>query len=215
MPPRSSLLKGKKEGKAKQNRTEHNTTQRLRQLVCRSISIPSTKNRKHHSSNHILKMLFSSSLTWVATLLTLTSAIPTNNEPNNKRPIRRSLTGLAFKPLNQEFYPIPNPPYANNPPNPAGYPLPTGTAPSIPYPTGTSAPLPPLPTGSLPCTTPNTIVCSGPKLFGLCSNGAVQFRPVAPGAACLNGKIVSEREIYAIVDDEEDEDDGIGGWGWW
>ncbi|PPJ51667.1 hypothetical protein CBER1_08766 [Cercospora berteroae] len=158
----------------------------------------------------------------LATLLTvtLTSAIPTNNnnEPgvNNKPPIRRSLTGLAFKPLNQEFYPIPNnQPYANNPPNPSGHPLPTGTAPSIPYPTGTSAPFPPIPTGFTPCTTANSIVCASPKLVGLCENGAVSFRPVAPGTACVNGRIVSEREIYAIVDDEEDEDDGIGGWGWW
>ncbi|PIA90676.1 hypothetical protein CB0940_10989 [Cercospora beticola] len=149
----------------------------------------------------------------LATLLTfsLTSAIPTNNEPNNNKPhIRRSLTGVAFKPLNQEFYPVRNNPPSANPPYAA---IPTGTAPSIPYPTGTSSPFP-IPTGSLPCTTSNSIVCAGPKLFGLCSNGAVSFRPVAPGTACLSGKIVSEREIYAIVDDEDDED-REDGWSWW
>ncbi|GIZ49790.1 hypothetical protein CKM354_001281600 [Cercospora kikuchii] len=152
----------------------------------------------------------------LATLLTLTSAIPTNNnnEPNNKPHIRRSLTGVAFKPLGQEFYPVANNPPYGNPRNPAGYPVPTGTAPAVPYPTGTSSPFP-IPTGSLPCSTSGSVVCAGPKLFGLCDNGAVSFRSVAPGTACVNGKIVSEREIYAIVDDEDDEDDRVGGWGWW
>ncbi|CAK1368349.1 unnamed protein product [Cercospora beticola] len=152
----------------------------------------------------------------LATLLSfsLTSAIPTNNEPNNKPHIRRSLTGVAFKPLNQEFYPVGNPPNTGGEAAGPNYPLPTGTAPGIPYPTGTSSPFP-IPTGSLPCTTSGSVVCAGPKLFGLCNNGAVSFRPVAPGTACLNGKIVSEREIFAIVDDEDDEDDRVGGWSWW
>lgn len=192
----------------KQGKTEHNDNDSWSAAPSPSY-LPRTK--KHHPSNHILKMLFSSSLTLVATLLTLTTAIPTNNEPNNKPHIRRSLTGVAFKPLNQEFYPVGGNAIGNNPPYAA---IPTGTAPGVPYPTGTSSPFP-IPTGSLPCTTSGSVVCAGPKLFGLCDNGAVQFRPVAPGTACLNGKIVSEREIYAIIDDEDDEDDRIGGWGWW
>ena len=94
------------------------------------------------------------------------------------------------------------------------HPYPTGITPPLPI--GTGAPPFPIGTGMPPhgvlppsgaprptsvpvprpggdksdCPIDGRLVCNGPKQWGLCNWGKVQFQPVAAGTQCLDGEIV-------------------------
>jgi hypothetical protein len=51
--------------------------------------------------------------------------------------------------------------------------------------------IPPPYSNTTTCTTPDTLICNGPTLYGLCNFGQVIWQPVAPGTACQNNQIVT------------------------
>lgn len=63
-----------------------------------------------------------------------------------------------------------------------------GPPPDVPFP----RPVPvPRPSGdSAPCPVDGKLICNGPKQWGLCNWGKVQFQQVAAGTQCLDGEIV-------------------------
>ncbi|KAF1930785.1 lytic polysaccharide monooxygenase [Didymella exigua CBS 183.55] len=84
----------------------------------------------------------------------------------------------------------------------SGSPIPAPSAPAAPStpalkePTTPAATTPKAPsTGSSSCPENGALLCNGESQFGLCSNGAVIYQPVAAGTKCSGGKI-TRRELH-------------------
>jgi hypothetical protein len=85
----------------------------------------------------------------------------------------------------------PQPIGTGTPPFPIGTGMPPhGVLPPSGAPRPTSVPVPRPVGDKSDCPIDGQLVCHGPKQWGLCSWGKVQFQPVAAGTQCLNGDIV-------------------------
>ena len=80
---------------------------------------------------------------------------------------------------------------SGTPPFPVGSGTPPhGSPPPFIAPFPTSVPVPRPAGDKSDCPIDGQLVCSGPKQWGLCNWGKVQFQPVAAGTQCLGGEIV-------------------------
>lgn len=72
---------------------------------------------------------------------------------------------------------------------------PTASIPSTPETPKTETPATGSSSGGSSCSEEGAIMCSGDSQFGICSNGAVVYQPVAAGTKCSGGAIV-RRDLH-------------------
>ncbi|KAM3414957.1 hypothetical protein BST61_g10095 [Cercospora zeina] len=137
-------------------------------------------------------MKFSSPIVALVSLLAVTNAIPTNDTVRRSAndTVRRWTNDTVRRSANDTSRPV----YIarqeeNNSHAGGGVAFSASPVAGAPRPTGTGGSVLNF-MGSSPCSADGAVICEGRRLYGVCHQGAVTFRPVPKGKACVGGEIV-------------------------